>query len=46
MIFFLGNFCKVDVYSVDGRLVRKAADGISGLPKGIYIVNGKKFVVK
>lgn len=41
-----GNFGKVDVYSVDGRLVRKAADGISGLPKGIYIVNGKKFVVK
>ncbi len=35
-----------DIYSADGRLVRKAADGTVGLPKGVYIAGGKKFVVK
>lgn len=34
------------IYSVSGQLVRNAADGTDGLPKGIYILNGKKFVVK
>ena len=35
-----------NVYSLDGRLIRKAAEGIEGLPKGIYIHNDKKIVVK
>lgn len=35
-----------DVYSIDGQLVRKNADNLYGLKKGIYIVNGKKYTVK
>ena len=37
------------VYTLDGRLVRtvgKNADALSGMAKGIYIVNKKKFIVK
>lgn len=35
-----------DVYSIDGMLVAKKADKtvLSNLPKGIYIIGGKKFV--
>ena len=33
------------VYSIDGRLVRTNGQ-IEGLQKGIYIMNGKKFIVK
>ena len=39
----------VKVYTLDGRLVRTAAnnnDALSGLAKGIYIVNKKKFIIK
>lgn len=35
-----------DVYSVSGVLVRKNSTSLEGLPKGIYIVNGKKCFVK
>ena len=35
-----------DIYSVDGRLVRRAAQDTLGLEKGIYISGGKKFVVR
>ena len=35
-----------DIYGMDGRLVRKLATGTEGLPKGMYIMNGKKVVVK
>ena len=38
----------VDVYDVAGQLVRrqvKRADAVKGLKKGIYVVNGEKFVV-
>lgn len=35
-----------NVYNINGQLVRRASDGIDGLAKGIYIVNGKKFIVK
>ena len=37
------------VYTLDGRLVRtvkKGSDALSGMAKGIYIVNKKKFIVK
>lgn len=37
------------VYSIDGRLIRenvKTADALNGLPKGIYIVNKKKVIVR
>ena len=33
----------VNVYSVNGQ---KVGTSLEGLPKGIYIVNGKKFIVK
>ena len=35
-----------DVYSIDGQLVRSKALNFNGLPKGVYIVNGKKYVKK
>ena len=39
----------VKVYTLDGRLVKtapKGSDALSGLAKGIYIVNKKKFVLR
>ena len=39
----------VDVYGVDGRLWRRAADGadaLRGLPAGVYVVNGERVIVK
>lgn len=35
-----------DVYSIDGQLVRSKVNNLNGLPKGVYIVNGKKYVKK
>ncbi len=35
-----------DVFTVNGQLVRKNANTLVGLPKGIYIQGGKKIVVK
>lgn len=35
-----------NVYDLNGVLVRKNTHTLQGLPKGIYIVNGKKHVVK
>ena len=35
-----------NIYSVDGRLVKKNATSLNGLESGIYIMNGKKYVVK
>ena len=35
-----------DIYSINGQLVRHASDGIDGLAKGVYIINGMKFVIK
>jgi alpha-amylase len=43
------NDAIVKVYTLDGRLVRtapKGSDALSGLAKGIYIVNKKKFILK
>ena len=40
---------EVKVYTLDGRLIRSVQNGtdaINGLKKGVYIVNGKKVVVK
>jgi len=36
----------MDIYSIDGRLVRKQANNTNDLKKGIYIINGKKQVVR
>ena len=35
-----------DVYNLQGQLIRKNATSLNGLAKGIYIVNGKKVMVK
>lgn len=35
-----------DIYSIDGKLVKKGANSLSGLNKGVYIMNGKKYVVE
>jgi len=36
----------MDIYSMDGRLVRKQVKTTNDLKKGVYIVNGKKQVVR
>ena len=38
----------VDVYTIDGikRLSKASINEINALPKGIYIINGKKIVIK
>lgn len=35
-----------DVYNINGQMVRSGSTDLNGLAKGIYIVNGKKYVVK
>ena len=35
-----------NIYAIDGKLVRPNATTTEGLPKGIYIVNHKKLIVK
>uniref|UniRef100_UPI0040386DAB hypothetical protein n=1 Tax=Segatella hominis TaxID=2518605 RepID=UPI0040386DAB len=35
-----------DVYHINGMLVKKNSIDLNGLDKGIYIINGKKYVVK
>lgn len=35
-----------NIYNMQGQLVKANADGTDGLPKGMYIHNGKKIVVK
>lgn len=34
------------VMNLNGQTVRQGSDALSGLPAGIYIVNGKKYVVR
>ena len=36
----------VNVYNLAGQLVKKNATSLNGLQKGLYVVNGKKVVVK
>ena len=35
-----------NVYTIDGRLVRKNASSLEGLASGLYIFNGQKYIVK
>ena len=35
-----------NVYNLNGQMVRQAATSLEGLPKGIYVVNRKKVVIK
>ena len=34
----------LNVYDLNGRLVLRGARSLDSLPKGIYIVNGKKYI--
>lgn len=34
------------VYNIKGQIVRSDSSSVEGLPKGLYIVNGKKYMVK
>lgn len=34
------------VYNINGQVVRTDSTSVEGLPKGLYIVNGKKYMVK
>ena len=34
-----------DIYTVGGKLVKKNATTLNGLPKGVYIVNGQKIII-
>lgn len=40
------KFAKLGVFNLNGQLVRRGSTDVSGLPSGIYIVNGKKVFVK
>ena len=42
----VGSGRPFDVYTVTGRKVRSQATSLKGLKKGVYIVEGKKVVVK
>ena len=35
-----------DIYDLTGRMVKKGATSLEGLNKGIYLINGKKHLVK
>ena len=45
-IVILSAIHPVNVYTVQGRMVRSKATTLDGLPKGVYIVNGRKVVVR
>ena len=34
------------VVSINGQIVRNGSTSLEGLPKGLYIINGKKYFVK
>ena len=43
-----GSEAKADnkVYNMNGQVVRNSSASLEGLPKGVYIVNNKKYIVK
>ena len=40
------GMAKTDVYDLNGIQMKKHATSTAGLQKGIYIINGKKIIVK
>jgi hypothetical protein len=40
------EFAPADVYSIDGKVVKKNATTLGGLKPGVYVVNGRKVVVE
>ena len=45
-VIISGNNQSFDVYNIQGRKVKENTTTLKGLPSGIYIVNGKKLMVK
>lgn len=43
---WVGDGEKADIYDLKGRKVREGVTSLEGLPKGVYVVNGKKMVVR
>ncbi len=41
-----GQKLPVNIYGVNGQLVRRGDSSLEGLPGGIHIVNKKKYTVK
>lgn len=41
-----GNVAPGDVYTIDGKLVRKNASSLKGLAPGVYVVGGKAVTVR
>ena len=35
-----------NVYNMNGQIVRKNSTSLAGLAQGVYLVNGKKYIVK
>ena len=35
-----------DVYSLNGTCIAKGVSSLKGLAKGVYLVNGKKLIIK
>ncbi|MBO5785669.1 MAG: CotH kinase family protein, partial [Bacteroidaceae bacterium] len=44
--FIEATMAHYGIYDLKGRLVRKSAKGTAGLQKGIYLINGRKVVVR
>ena len=42
----ISNMFNAEVYTINGVKVRNAGQGLTGLKKGVYLINGKKTVVK
>lgn len=36
----------MNVYNLAGQLIRRNASSLQGLPKGVYVINGKTVIVK
>lgn len=41
-----GGKKKSNVYTLDGKIIKSDASDLNGLDKGIYVLNGNKYVVK
>lgn len=46
VVFQTPKLSEDQVYSVNGQLVRSGSTSLEGLPKGIYVVGGRKVIVR
>lgn len=40
------DFWPADIYDISGRMIKKEAHSLEGLAKGVYLIKGKKVLVK